>query len=140
MLIHASCVAIKGQAVLLAGPPGIGKSDVALRLVDGGGQLVADDQVLLRCGPYGLHASPPAVLKGLFEIRHIGLVKMDFVEDIPVALYVELQTFNVKYERLPEDDLVFFLDQSVQRLRLPAFAASTPAKIRAALTFGRHND
>ncbi|HEX7199151.1 MAG TPA: serine/threonine protein kinase, partial [Dongiaceae bacterium] len=41
--IHASCVALSGAAVLLRGPPGAGKSDLALRLVDEGGKLVADD-------------------------------------------------------------------------------------------------
>ena len=44
MLVHATAVAIDGQAVLLRGPSGSGKSDLALRLIDAGARLVADDQ------------------------------------------------------------------------------------------------
>jgi len=47
LLVHATAVAIDGGAVLLRGPPGCGKSDLALRLIDRGAQLIADDQALL---------------------------------------------------------------------------------------------
>ena len=135
MLLHASCVAIGGRAVLLTGSPGAGKSDVALRLIDSGAQLVADDQTMLQREKDTLLASPPSAIAGMIEIRHIGLIKMAFVESIPVALYVELTPLHATIERLPEPDSVFLLDHPVQRLRLPGFAASTPAKIRAALLY-----
>ena len=45
MLIHGTCVTLKGKAVLLRGEPGIGKSSLALDLIDRGAPLVADDQV-----------------------------------------------------------------------------------------------
>ena len=135
MLVHASCVALSGRAVLLTGASGVGKSDVALRLIDGGAQLVADDQTLLRCEAGFVLASPPASIAGLMEIRHVGLVKMPFVADVPVALYVELTALDEPLERMPDLAPVFLLDHFVQRLRLAAFAASTPAKIRAALTY-----
>ena len=44
-LLHASCVELSGTGVVLLGPPGSGKSDLALRLIDGGARLVADDRV-----------------------------------------------------------------------------------------------
>ena len=135
MLLHASCVAVGDFAVLLAGPSGAGKSDLALRLIDDGAQLVADDQTMLRREKNELLASPPPAIAGMIEIRHIGLVKMPFVESVPVSLYVELAPLNAGIERLPEPGSVFLLDHPVRRLRLPAFAASTPAKIRAALTY-----
>ena len=135
MLLHASCVAIGGKAVLLAGAPGAGKSDLALRLIDGGAQLVADDQTLLQREGNALIAAPPASIEGLLEVRHVGLVKMPFLASAPVVLYVELVTSDAVLERLPEGDPVFLLDRPVQRLRLPAFIASTPAKIRAALAY-----
>ena len=43
ILVHATAVAIEGEAVLLRGASGAGKSDLALRLIDGGARLVADD-------------------------------------------------------------------------------------------------
>ncbi len=134
MLLHASTVDFSGQAVLLGGPPGIGKSDLALRLIDAGARLVSDDQTFLRRDQDILRASPPAAIGGLLEIRHVGLIQLPFVTDSPVALYVELTGIEEKLERLPAPDVVFFLDLPVRRLRLPAQAASTPAKIRAVLT------
>jgi HPr kinase/phosphorylase len=133
MLYHASCVAIGGKAVLITGPSGSGKSDLALRLIDEGAQLVSDDQTILRCEKEILLASPAPTIAGMSEIRQLGLVKMDFVMDVPVALLVELTGADETLDRLPEDTAVFLLDQRVQRLRLRSFYASTPAKIRAAL-------
>ena len=135
MLLHSSCVAIKGRAILLAGAPGSGKSDLALRLMREGAELVADDQTLLRCEEGQLIASPPPSIEGLIEIRHVGLVKMPFLPRASVAFYVDLVSLDAELDRLPEPSFVFLLDQRVQRLRLPAFAASTPAKIHALLTY-----
>jgi serine kinase of HPr protein (carbohydrate metabolism regulator) len=134
MLIHATCVAINGKAVLLTGPPGSGKSDLALRLIDGGAALVADDQTLLQSRNGVLTASAPASIAGMIELRHVGLIRMEALDSAPVVLTVDLASSSEALERLPEPDVVFLLDQRVQRLRLPAFAASTPAKIRVFLS------
>lgn len=135
MLIHASCVAISGKGVLIAGPPGAGKSDLALRLIDEGAQLVADDQTELSLEDGMLYAAAPATIAGLMEIRHVGLMRLPQAGKTPVALYIDLSTPEEKLERMPEEEAVHLLDCPVKRLRLPAFAASTPAKIRAALLY-----
>lgn len=70
--VHASCVAIGGRGVLLVGPSGSGKSDLALRLIDGGAELVADDRVALRLADGRPVADAPPALAGLLEIREIG--------------------------------------------------------------------
>jgi len=135
MLIHASCVAIEGQGVLLAGPAGCGKSDLALRLIDNGAQLVADDQTQLRLENDQLIASAPASIAGLLEIRHIGLVKMPHTAKAEIVLYIDLTTTREAPERLPVTETINLLDRPVRRLRLPSFATSTPAKIRATLLY-----
>ncbi|MBM3488544.1 MAG: hypothetical protein FJX67_18250, partial [Alphaproteobacteria bacterium] len=45
--LHATCIAVDGIGVLVRGASGAGKSDLALRLIDAGARLVADDQVLV---------------------------------------------------------------------------------------------
>ena len=52
--LHATCVSINGKGVLLLGPSSSGKSDLGLRLVDGGAQLVADDRVDIKYFPSSL--------------------------------------------------------------------------------------
>src|ERR1700722_19738200 len=135
MLINATCVAIDNKGVLIAGPPGAGKSDLALRLIDSGAKLVSDDQTELRIAKGVLVAAPQKSIKGLFEIRHVGLIRMPHAASAPVTLYIELALLHEKLERLPERDEMLLLDHPVRRLKLPAFAASTPSKIKAALHY-----
>jgi HPr kinase/phosphorylase len=86
MSIHASCAARGGAGVLVVGPPGSGKSDLVLRLLDRGFTLVADDQVDIELG----FASPPAVLAGLLEVRGLGIMRMTHVAPVRLAVVVEL--------------------------------------------------
>ncbi|MCS6892498.1 MAG: serine/threonine protein kinase, partial [Rhodovarius sp.] len=72
MRLHASCVALDGAGLLLLGPAGAGKSSLALRLMERGWMLVADDQVLLQAAP-ALLAAAPAELAGMIELRGLGL-------------------------------------------------------------------
>lgn len=81
MLLHASCVARGAEAVLLLGPPGSGKSDLALRLIQGGWNLVADDQCLLRSEGRVLRVEAPAALRGMLEVRGLGIF-----EGLPMAV------------------------------------------------------
>jgi serine kinase of HPr protein (carbohydrate metabolism regulator) len=133
-LVHASCVAIDGEGVLLTGPPGIGKSDLALRLIDGGAQLVADDQTILQFENNQLVASSPSSIAGMMEIRHVGLLRLPFRQSARVALNIALVAEDQILERCPEFDQIFLLDQPLRRIRLKAYESSSPAKIRAVLT------
>ena len=72
--LHATAVALDGQAVLLLGPSGSGKSDLALRLVAAGWRLVADDRVVVTPNGDHLFASAPPRLTGLMEVRGVGIV------------------------------------------------------------------
>ena len=129
--IHASTVAIGGRAVLITGPSGSGKSDLALRLLDRGFALVSDDRTLVRRENDRLIASAPPQIAGKMEVRGIGIVDVDHDPDVPVALLVEL---TGEIERLPDDGR----ERSVLGVRLPlvsidAKTASAPAKVALAL-------
>ena len=129
--IHASTVASDGRAVLISGPSGSGKSDLALRLLDRGFTLVSDDQTIVRRDGDRLLASAPPTIKGKLEIRGIGIVEMDIVTDVPVALFVELTS---EIMRLPDDRR----ERPVLGVNLPlvsvdAMTASAPSKVALAL-------
>ena len=98
--VHASCVAMNGRAVLITGKSGSGKSDLALRLIDRGFNLVSDDQTIIHRAGALLLASAPATIAGKLEIRGIGIVEIEPVKDVPVALIVDLTS---EFDRLPEE-------------------------------------
>ena len=129
--LHASTVALDGRAVVISGPSGSGKSDLALRLLDRGFMLVSDDRTLVRKDGDKLVASAPPNIAGKLEIRGIGIVDMDTVGDVPVALLVELTS---DIQRLPDDNR----DRPVLGVRVPvisidAMSASAPSKVALAL-------
>jgi HPr kinase/phosphorylase len=128
--IHATCVAVNGQGVLLLGESGAGKSDIALMLIDGGAVLVADDRTLLSVDSFKLHARSPDTIVGLLEIRGVGVVQLPAAA-APVRLAVQLGDED---ERLPAQRVYRQLGCEVPEIRLDPRIASTPARIRAALS------
>jgi serine kinase of HPr protein (carbohydrate metabolism regulator) len=134
VLVHATAVAVEGAAVLLRGPPGAGKSDLALRLIDAGAGLVADDQVELRRSGREVLARAPAAIAGLIEVRGVGIIRMEPVGEAPLALLVDLVAPDA-IERLPEDRVEDVLGLPIPAVALAPFEASAPAKLRLALAF-----
>jgi serine kinase of HPr protein (carbohydrate metabolism regulator) len=129
--IHASSVAVEGRAILISGPSGSGKSDLALRLLDRGFTLVSDDQTIVRRDGDRLIATAPATIAGKLEIRGIGIVELDHVEDSPVGLIVELTS---DIERLPDDSRERpILGVSIPLITIDAMTASAPSKVALAL-------
>ncbi len=129
---HATCVDIDGAGVLLRGASGSGKSDLALRLIDGGARLVADDRAELTLSGGQVIASAPAVLKGKIEVRGLGIVSVEAVPRTPLKLVVDLVAPGA-VERLPEPATADVLGVRLPLVRLAPFEASAPAKVRAAL-------
>src|SRR6476619_4752370 len=99
--LHASTVATDGRAVVILGPSGSGKSDLTLRLLDRGFTLVSDDQTIVRKDGDRLVASAPPNIAGKLEIRGIGIVDMERVDNVAIALIVELT--NSQIQGLPDD-------------------------------------
>jgi serine kinase of HPr protein (carbohydrate metabolism regulator) len=90
-LIHqATCVAIGARAVLIEGAPGVGKTSLALTLIDRGAALIGDDGVSLESREGRLLASPPPNTAGLIEVRNLGLLDWPTVSGVPVALILRL--------------------------------------------------
>jgi HPr kinase/phosphorylase len=134
--IHASCVAIGGQGVLLLGKSGTGKSDLALRLIDEGAMLVADDRTLLWIEKGALHARAPDSIKGLLEIRGLGIVEYRARPAVRIALAVRLgrQGTRLPDRRFYRPPAPLKAQVAVPEILLNARFASAPARIRAALT------
>jgi len=133
--IHASCVALGAQGVQLLGRPGAGKSDVALRLIDQGAQLVADDRTILFTRRGGLYGKSPDSIRGLLEIRGLGIVKMPSRANVKIALVVKLGREDT---RLPvhhrfQAPRGLSVSEPPPEILLNGHYASAPARIRAAL-------
>lgn len=129
--IHATGVAVGGRAVLIIGPSGSGKSDLALRLIDRGFALISDDQTILTRDGRRLIASAPATIAGKLEIRGLGIVELQPAGEQPVALLVELAG---AIERIPEPGRQrMLLGVEVPLVAIDPTTASAAAKVVMAL-------
>jgi HPr kinase/phosphorylase len=133
--IHASCVAIDTRGVLILGDSGAGKSDLAMRLIDGGAKLVSDDRTDLYIARGRLCARAPKSIAGLIEVRGLGIIAMPFVKNVPLALAIKL---GAPPKRLPE--AAFYAPpaalktaKSLPFIILDGAMPGAPARIRLAL-------
>ena len=130
-LLHATAVAINGDGVLLSGPSGSGKSDLALRLIDRGAILISDDGVLVEAGdPVPTLRTAPQIA-GMIEMRGVGIVKIPFTDGVPLRLVVDL---GDPPERLPSDNAsIKIVGHDIACLKLLGFEAGAPLKVEYAL-------
>lgn len=96
VLANVTGVAIGGRVLLIEGPPGAGKSSLALALIDRGATLVGDDAVTLDRRGEAVHALPPPTTAGLVEIRNVGIVEMPTTHG-PVALVLTLDPAAARF-------------------------------------------
>jgi len=129
--LHCSSVAIGGRAVLIGGRSGTGKSDLALRLIDRGAALISDDYTHIRRVEGRALASAPETIAGKIEMRGVGIVEVEAVADVPVALFVDLDRTP---ERLPDlEERRMLAGVSIPAIGLDGHEASAPLKVEAAL-------
>ena len=126
--IHASCVAVNGTGVLIRGPSGAGKSRLAHKILLAApahgfeARLVADDRVALGVTDGRVFAAAPDGLKGLIEVRGLGIVRVPYVEQAPVGLAMDL-TEQGEVPRMPD---IKQSTTSLQGVILPRAFALTP--------------
>ena len=132
-LVHGTCIELVSVGVLLCGPSGSGKSDLALRLMESGARLVADDQVELNVVQGRLLASSPAPLCGRLEVRGVGIVKVDSARSAALSLVVDLVA-PADVERLPDPAQRRYLGINLPRITVSPFEHNAPAKLRLAVS------
>jgi HPr kinase/phosphorylase len=139
--VHATAIAVGRRGVLLRGPSGSGKSDLALRalalgpssLLQDQVKLVADDQVILTREPGTLIATAPAATRGRLEVRGVGILEVAAAAQCEIVLVADLVREG-PIERFPDPwPVIHLLGYDVPLMRLLPFEDSAPAKLIAAL-------
>lgn len=130
---HAGLIArrVAGRwlGVLIEGPSGSGKSDLALRALGQGFRLVADDRVLVWAEGGRLYGRAPDPLRDLIEMRGVGVAPAAAVGFAEIGLLVRLGT----PDRMPDFATETIADVEIPLLAAAAFELSTPAKLGRAL-------
>lgn len=136
--VHAGLIAHHGRAgwtgVLIEGPSGSGKSDLALRCLALGLRLVADDRTLLWVSQGRLFGAAPGSIDGLMEARGLGVLRHSALPFAEVGLAVRCLTPSETLERLPDEDVRTLLGVRVPRIALRPLEASAPQKMLHALS------
>ena len=138
-LVYGTCVALGGNAAILVGASGSGKSDLALRFLlatpaDLEPALIADDQVRVSLSAGRLIASAPETIAGLIEVRGIGVLSLPARDAAEIKLIVKL----VDPEAVPRMPPSAPPTQNVCGIDLPVlllapFESSAHFKIRLAI-------
>jgi len=137
--IHACAVLVGARALLIRGPPGAGKSQLALGLIQAASsgrlafvRLIADDRVHVAASHGRLIAQAPANLAGLMEIRGIGIRRVPYEPMAVVRLVIDLATAT---ERMPQSAAT---QVEIEGVSLPRLAVAPGADafslVLAALT------
>jgi serine kinase of HPr protein (carbohydrate metabolism regulator) len=134
MILHAGLIAVREagywRGVLITGASGVGKSDLALRCLDAGFRLIADDRVQLWTSAGRLWGRAPETLFGLMEARAIGVFVEPALLFAPIAL---VAAYAENPERMPEHEPESLLGATLPKLHLNFAEDSAPAKLRRGL-------
>ena len=128
--IYATCVDIQSQGILIIGKSGSGKSDLALRLIEyKNAILVSDDRTEVYVEQGKLFATQPQEIKGLLEVRGVGIIKQDCIEKSEIKLVVNLVSDLHQIERMPIERFYEINGISIPLLYLYPFELSAVDKV-----------
>ena len=137
MILHAGLIARwrdgRWRGVLIEGPSGVGKSDLALRALAEGWSLVADDRVRLFVSGGSPYGTAPAPLAGLLETRGLGVRPAPSLRFSRIDLVARCVREPGAVERLPEPREDLLLGQPIPLFELWPWDAAAPAKLGRAL-------
>jgi len=130
--MHGSMVDVYGIGLLLLGRSGIGKSEVALDLIERGHRLVADDVIRIRQAAANvLIGSGHELLEHHLELRGVGIVDIRRLfgvrsvraqKRLEVVIQLEEWQKDESYERVGEsDEVIEILGVEVPSVKLPVF-------------------
>ena len=137
MILHAGLVALRLRGewlgALIRGPSGSGKSELALRAIEAGFRLVADDRTLVWASGDGVFGRAPGPLHGLIEARGQGILSESALDLARIGLTADCVSDPRQIERLPDLDVAKVAGKAIPRLAICPFEAAASAKLRRAL-------
>ncbi|MBC8205213.1 HPr kinase/phosphorylase [bacterium] len=121
--VHGSLVDVYGTGVLLTGRSGIGKSEIALDLVERGHRLVSDDVVIISRKAEGvLIGTGTELLKHFMEIRGVGIIdirRMFGIRAIRLQKRVEMEIELVEWDEKEEYERLGLIEKKKEYLGVP---------------------
>lgn len=131
--IHASAVLIGARAVLIRGPSGSGKSNLATALIDAAqngalrfARLVGDDRVHVAASHGRLLVRPADAIAGRIEVRGLGIRAVDYERVAVVGLVVDL---GAESDRMPGPDGLQIAIEGIGLPRLAVAAGTNPLPV-----------
>lgn len=138
-VVHGSLLDINGVGVLLTGSSGMGKSEIAIELVNRGHRIIADDAVVVKKVRNELVGSAPDKIKHFIEVRGLGIIDIKSMygvgsvlesDDIDLVIHLDKDCNLEDYDRLGSMDNTFeILGESRPQINVPVLAGRNLAVI-----------
>ncbi len=137
MIRHAGLLAAqiggRWRGALIEGGSGRGKSDLALRAIDQGMRLVADDRTEVFVSGGRLFGVAPKPLAGLIEVRGLGMEALTALKTAQIVLRVRCVAAPDQPQRMPQDACEAVLGVEIPMIELWPFESSAALKLILAL-------